>query len=231
MFGQLIRDVHPIFIMSEKKSTLDKILTRLVVIIVLSLALNGPAFAASSSPIKGGKLPVINFPIPKNSNERTYLGLSGEGFFKISQIKAKAVLINIFNIYCPVCESTALAEMYHRIENNPDLKNNIKLIGIGAGNTVSEVELFKQIHNIPFPLFPDENFRIHEALGEVGTPFLIAIKMAGDGSHEIVHTQPGGLTNASAFLDALVEAYGIKQEELPIKEAISPPMALDQMMH
>ncbi len=217
--------------MAGKTSTLDKILTRLVVVIVLSLVLNGPAFATSSSPIEGGKFPVINFPIPKNSNERTYLGLSGEGFFKISQIKAKAILINIFNVYCPVCESTALAEMYYRIENNSDLKNNIKLIGIGAGNTVSELEQFKQIHNIPFPLFPDENFTIHEALGEVATPFLIAIKMIGDGSQEIVYTKPGGLTNARSFLDALVEAYGIKQEELLIKEVISPPMALDQMMH
>ncbi len=217
--------------MFGKTSTLVKILTRLVVITVLSLALNGPAFAASSSPIIGGKFPVINFPIPKNSNEKTYLGLSGEGFFKISQIKAKAVLINVFNTYCPVCESTALAEMYHRIENNSNLKNNIKLIGIGAGNTVLEVEVFKQSHNIPFPLFPDENFRIHQALGEVGTPFLIAIKMAGDGSHEIVHTQPGGITNARAFLDALVEAYGIKQEELLTRQPSHHPMALDQMMH
>ncbi len=231
MFGQLIRGVHSIFIMSGKTSTLDKILTRLAVIIVLALALNGPAFGTSFSPIKGGKLPVINFPIPKDSSERTYLGISGEGFFKISQIKAKAVLINIFNVYCPACESTALAEMYHRIENNPDLKNYIKLIGIGAGNTVSEVELFKKIHNIPFPLFADENFRIHEALGEVGTPFLIAIKVAGDGSHEIVHTQLGGLTNATSFLSALVEVFGIKQEELPMREAISPPKALGQMMH
>jgi peroxiredoxin len=197
----------------------------LVVIIGLSLALNGPAFAASASPVKGGKLPVINFPIPKNSDEKTYLGLSGEGFFKISQIKAKGVLINIFNLYCPVCQSTALAmvEIYHRIENNSDLNNKIKLIGIGAGNTVLEVEVFKQTYKIPFPLFPDENFKIHQALGEVRTPFLIAIKMAGDGSQEIVHTHLGGLTDARVFLDLVVEAYGIKQEDLLIKEAISPP--------
>jgi peroxiredoxin len=206
-------------------STLEKILTRLVVIIVLSLALNGTAFAASSSPVKGGKLPVINFPIPKNSDEKTYLGLSGEGFFKISQIKAEGVLIIISNLYCPVCQSTALAmaEIYHRIENNSGLKNKIKLIGIGAGNPVLEVEVFKQSYNIPFPLFPDENFKIHQALGEVRTSFLIAIKMAGDGSYEIVHTHLGGLTGARGFLDLMVEAYGIKQEDLLIKKAISPP--------
>jgi peroxiredoxin len=204
---------------------LDKIVTRLVVIVLLPLALSSSVFAASSSPVKGGKLPIISLPIPKNSYEKIYLGLSGEGFFKISQIKAKGVLIKIFNLYCPICQSTALAmaEIYHQIENNPELKNKIKLIGIGAGNNLLEIEFFKQNYNIPFPIFPDENFKIHQALGEVRTPFFIALKMEKDGSHEIVHTHLGGLTNARAFLDLMVEAYGIKQEDLLIKEAISSP--------
>lgn len=204
---------------------MDKIVTRLVVIVLLSLALSSSVFATSSSPVKGGKLPIISLPIPKNSYEKIYLGLSGEGFFKISQIKAKGVLIKIFNLYCPICQSTALAmaEIYHQIENNPDLKNKIKLIGIGAGNNLLEIEFFKQNYNIPFPIFPDENFKIHKALGEVRTPFFIALKMEKDGSHEIVHTHLGGLTNARAFLDLMVEAYGIKKEDLLIKEAISSP--------
>jgi peroxiredoxin len=177
------------------------------------------------SPVKGGKLPIISLPIPKNSYEKIYLGLSGEGFFKISQIKAKGVLIKIFNLYCPVCQSTAsaMAELYRQIENNPDLKDKMKLIGIGAGNNLLEIEVFKQNYNITFPIFPDENFKIHKALGEVRTPFFIALKMEGDGSHEIVHTHLGGLTDARAFLDLMVEAYGINQEDLLIKEAVSSP--------
>lgn len=205
---------------------MDKILRHLVFIALLSLAFSGSVLAATSSPVKGGKLPVISLPIPKNSDEKIYLGLSGEGSFKIPQIKAKGVLIKIFNLYCPICQSTALAmaEIYHQIENNPDLKNKIKLIGIGAGNNLLEIEFFKQNHNIPFPIFPDENYKIHQALGEVRTPFFIAIKIGKDGSHEIVHTHLGGLTNARAFLDLMVEAYGIKQEDLLIKEAASSPM-------
>jgi hypothetical protein len=204
---------------------LDKIVTRLVVIALLSLALTGPIAAASVSPVKGGKLPVINLPVPKDSYQKDYLGLSGEGFFKVHEVKANGVLIKIFNLYCPICQSTAsaMAELYRQIENNPDLKNKIKLMGIGAGNTVLEVEVFKQTYNIPFPIFPDEDFRIHNLLGEVRTPFFIAIKMEKDGSHEIVHTHLGGLTDARAFLDLMVEAYGINQEDLLIKEAASSP--------
>ena len=99
----------------------------------------------------------------------------------------------------------------------------MKLIGIGAGNNLLEIEVFKQNYNIPFPIFPDENFKIHKALGEVRTPSFIALKMEGDGSHEIVHTHLGGLTDARAFLDLMVEAYGINQEDLLIKEAVSSP--------
>ena len=204
---------------------MDKILRYLVAALLLPLALSGPAFAADSTPVKGGKLPAIRLPIPKDPDEKIYLGLSGEGFFEIPQIKAEGVLIKIFNLYCPICQSTAsaMAELYRQIENNPDLKNKIKLIGIGAGNTVLEVEAFRQTYNIPFPIFPDEDLTIHNLLGEVRTPFFIAIRMEKDGSHKIVHTHLGGLTDARPFLDLMVEAYGIKQEDLLVKEAASPP--------
>jgi thiol-disulfide isomerase/thioredoxin len=204
---------------------LDRMVTHLIVIVLLSLALSAPVFAASLSPVKGGKLPVISLPVPKDLCQKNYLGLSGEGFFRIPQIKANGVLIKIFNLYCPICQSTAsvMAELYRQIEHNPDLKDKIKLIGIAAGNNLLEIEVFKQNYNIPFPIFPDEDFQIHQALGEVRTPFFIAIKMDGDGSHEVVHTHLGGLTDARAFLDLMVEAYGMKHEDLRIREAASSP--------
>jgi hypothetical protein len=203
---------------------LHKALKYFVAIILLSFALGGPAFAAGPTPVKGGKLPVIRLPIPKDSDEKFYLGLTGEGFFEIPQIKAEGVLIKIFNLYCPICQGSALAtaKLYRQIENNPDLKNKIKLIGIGAGNTVMEVEVFKQTYNIPFPIFPDEDLTIHHLLGEVRIPSFIAIRMEKDGSHEIVHTHLGGLTDTTLFLALMVEAYGIKQKDRRAREAASP---------
>jgi len=53
-------------------STLDKIVKLLIAIVLLSLTINGPALAAGSSPAKGGKLPAISLPIPKDSDERNY---------------------------------------------------------------------------------------------------------------------------------------------------------------
>jgi protein-disulfide isomerase len=84
-----------------------------------------PALAANKPPEKREVLPVINLPIPKNQDERNYLGLSGSGLFKIPQIKAKAVIVEIFSMYCPYRQKDApgVNELYRLIENNPDIKD------------------------------------------------------------------------------------------------------------
>ena len=164
---------------------------------------------------KGGKLPSITLPIPENPTEKSYLGLSGVGrTFKLHQIKAQAVIIKVFNIYCPVCQATATAitELYHRIQNDPDLRNKIRLIGIGAGNTPYEIKVFRETHKIPFPIFPDEDFTIYHALGETRTPYIIASKINRDGSQDVVYTQPGAFTEAGSFLELILGAYGFKQK-------------------
>ena len=204
-------------------------------LISLSLALlfflfmSNFAFCATINPEpkKGGTLPAISLPVPKNPGEKLYLGLARDGSFKIHQIKAKVVLIKIFNLYCPVCQSTASAmvELYHQIEKHPDFKGKIKLIGIGAGNNEPEIEVFKQYNNIPFPLFPDQDLNIHKALGEVRTPFYIAVRINRDRSHEIFYTHLGGITDIQGLLDSMYEAYGIPQEDLQRKEKLATSTA------
>ncbi len=54
---------------------------------------------AASPPQKGGMLPEINLPVPKNPAHRAYLGLSEGKDFKIPQIKADVVIIEILNVY------------------------------------------------------------------------------------------------------------------------------------
>src|SRR4030043_887289 len=82
-----------------------------------------PTLAANKPPEKGEVLPVMNLPIPKNPDEKNYLGISGSGLFKIPQIKAKVVIVEIFSMYCPICQKDApgINEMYQQTENNPDV--------------------------------------------------------------------------------------------------------------
>jgi peroxiredoxin len=170
------------------------------------------AFAADRPPEKGEALPVINLPVPKNLEERSYLGLSGSGLFKIPQIKTRAVIVELFSMYCPFCQKDApgVNELFRRIENNPEIKDKIKLIGIGAGNSPYEVEVFKKTYNVPFPLFPDKDFEIHKACGEVRTPYYMIVKINEDGTHQIVHTQLGNYPGAEPFLEIVLKVSGLK---------------------
>jgi len=193
-----------------------KIILTALVLITFSISIQVlPALAANKPPEKGEALPVINLPVPKNAEERNYLGLSGGDLFKIPRIKARAVIVELFSMYCPFCQKDAarVNELYRLIESNPLLKNKIKLIGIGLGNSPYEVEVFKKTYDIPFPLFPDKDFVIHKVCGEVRTPYYMVVKINEDGTHQIVHTQLGNYPGADPFLGVVLEASGLNREE------------------
>lgn len=187
-------------------------LTPWVILAIFLSTMVLPAIAADKSPQKGEALPAIDLPIPKNPVEKAYLGLSGDGFFKVPQIKARVVIVEIYSMYCPYCQKDApgINELYSLMEKNPNLINKIKIIGIGAGNTSFEVETFKKTYQVPFPLFPDKDFTIHKASGEVRTPYFIIVKINDDGTHQIVHAQLGNYPGAGPFLEIVLKASGLK---------------------
>ena len=180
--------------------------------VVLCLVLSDLAPAASLPASKDDVLPTINLTVPKNPDEKGYLGLSGSKLFKIPQIKAKVVIVEIFSMYCPICQKDApgINEMYQAIENNPDLKTRMKLIGIGAGNSPYEVEVYKKKYQVPFPLFADGDFTIHKAIGEVRTPHFIVIKINEGGTHQVILSQSGDFQGAEPFLELILKASGLK---------------------
>ena len=134
----------------------SRILVILIRVIVLSSLLLKPAEAVNKTPLKGEAFPSIKLPTPKNTDERRYLGLSEAGSFRISQLKAEVVIIEIYSLYCPHCQSFApeVNALYQMIQQIPGLQDQIKLIGIAAGNSPLEVKAFKEKHEVPFPLFP-----------------------------------------------------------------------------
>jgi len=54
---------------------------------------------AISPPEKGGTFPDIVLPVPADPADRRYLGLPENGTFKIPDIKAGVVIIEVFNMY------------------------------------------------------------------------------------------------------------------------------------
>ena len=196
---------------------MNKNLITILVTFSLLIGLSTQVWPADLPPARDGQPPLISLPMPVNLDEKSYLGLSGKGYFRISQIKGKALIIKVLNIYCPTCQSTAtaMAEVYHMIQNDPELRDQIKIIGIFAGNSSNEVNFFKESYRIPFPVFADEDFKIHKALGEVRTPYFIYIVKNKLGDHRIVHTHSGGFTEAGEFLESVLQAFGWNGKDSP----------------
>ncbi|MEW6570419.1 MAG: TlpA disulfide reductase family protein [Nitrospirota bacterium] len=106
-----------------------------------------------------------------------YLGSLKEKGRSLSRIRSDFLLVELFSIYCPVCQKNApkLATLYNSVQGDNFLKRNIKFIGIGAGNNLRETEYFKKYFSVPFPLIPDPQFKIHKALKDARAPLLIIV--------------------------------------------------------
>jgi peroxiredoxin len=190
-------------------------MTLATIAIFLALFHCSLAFGSNAPPVEGDVLPDIKITVPQNATDRNYLGLENTGFFTIPQIKATIVIVEIFSMYCPYCQKEApeINRLYRIIQGNPNLKDKIRLIGIGAGNSSFEVEVYKKKYNVPFPLFPDEDFSIHKSIGEVRTPYFMGIKIKDDGTHQIFYSQLGKFKGAESFLELMLQESGLKQEK------------------
>jgi peroxiredoxin len=170
------------------------------------------SLAASNPPVSGNALATIKLPVPANPDERKYLGVSGKLFFRIPQVKADMIVIEIFSLYCPQCQTAApeVNALYRMIEEVSDLENRIKMIGIGAGNSVLEVNAFREKHRVPFPLFPDQDFTIHKLLGEVRTPYFMIVKFDKNRASQVIYAKEGAFGEAENFLQQIMEAARLK---------------------
>jgi len=168
--------------------------------------------AADRPPAEGETLPEIVLAVPQDIDWQKYLGVTGSGTFRLQQVDAEVVIVEVFSMYCPHCQRQAplLNRVYEIIESDARLKGRIKLVGIGAGNSVYEVEIFKKKYAIPFPLFGDEDFSIHELLGEVRTPYFIGFRINGEGKSEVFYSRLGGFAEPQKFVERMVERSGLK---------------------
>jgi peroxiredoxin len=188
-----------------------KTLVCFVALAIFLIVVNHRALAFNEPPAVGKSLPAFELPFPYETEAKTYLGLSGTGQFTIPQIKARVVIIQIFSMYCPVCQKEAFRvnELYQTIEKRKDLKDKIKLMGIGTGNTDFEVGFYRDKYNVPFPLFSDEEESIYEILGRLRTPYFIGVKINSDGSDEVFYSRLGQFRDTRGFLNRIIELSGL----------------------
>ncbi len=168
-----------------------------LILLVLALLCTAPARA-------GDLFPDVTLLGAMSDTQKEYLGVSTEGF-KISDIKAEYVFVEVYSMYCPICQVDApkLEDIHTKIGLTGG-SDRIKFIGIGAGNTPFEIEFYRKKFSVAFPLFEDPDYIIHKALGEVGTPSFYLVKLKG-GSMEILFFQEGEIKDTDGLFKILMD--------------------------
>src|SRR5690242_19925374 len=109
--------------------------------LLLFLLAHSPAAAveaslsASMKPIASGQAaPDVVFKGPITALEAADLGLSTSNTgFRLSQIRAKAIILVVFSMYCPHCQREAPGlEKIHGLIASKGMSGDLKLVGVGA---------------------------------------------------------------------------------------------------
>ena len=183
----------------------------ILTVLAIGLLLAAPVKAG---PIAAGdRLPPIRLLAPDSPQGRSYLGLDTTATdFVLNDIQAPVVIVEIFSMYCPHCqrEAPAVNRLHRLIEETPKWRDAVRLIGVGIGNSAYEVNFFKESYKIEFPLIPDADFAIHNALGKPRTPYFLAIRIDDHHQAHLVYTLSGAFSDPAAFLEAVVTRAGIR---------------------
>ena len=156
--------------------------------------------------------PAISLPLPGDPIERHYLGVKQGDTFTVGDIPAEVVVVQIFSMYCPICQREApkVNQLYTLIDQRGDLSRKLKIIGIGAGNSKFEIDFYRRNYAIPFPLFADGDFKIHQKVGEVRTPHFFVLKQNEHRQPKVIFVHSGGFQTPEAFLDEIIKRCGLK---------------------
>ncbi|ACU90342.1 peroxiredoxin family protein [Desulfomicrobium baculatum] len=179
------------------------------------LLLSGSAVAmeasdnANSHPLPvGAAMPDLLLRGELSAEHLAHLGLKGPAPRHLSEINAKTVILVAFSMYCPHCqrEAPALNDLNALIASR-GLSEEVKLIGVGIGNSDFEVQVFRDKYATTFPLFSDPDFRVNKELGEVGTPFFYVLAMNPEKKEiRVVKTLLGRMESAESFFDQAMKA-------------------------
>jgi len=203
------------------KTLPSNLLSILIFAIFLVLLFTSPSVARSKATIRiGMTLPELALIAPTDKQELDYLGLEQNvKTFTFSEINTSLLLIEFFNTHCPHCQEQApvYAELFHDIAEDPKLNSQIKMIGITVGNSAQEITDFSQRHNIPFPLFADNNFTIWRAINGKASPFTVIVQQNGTDMPSVVYSTHTGVNRScAAVLNQLKQFLKMTPEEFKI---------------
>ncbi len=128
----------------------------------------------------------------------------------LGAVKADVLIVEIFSMYCPFCQKDApAANALHALIEKRGLAGRVAMLGIGAGNSAMEVDIFRKKFGVTFPLFPDPDFAAHKLAGGVGTPFYYVLRRGPGGGFTVALAHLGTIGPPDAFLDRIAALTGL----------------------
>jgi thiol-disulfide isomerase/thioredoxin len=140
----------------------------------------------------------FTLPPPDSAQTQTYLGLDAMKPFKVSDVKAKIVVIELMSARCPHCQASApiMNNIYKTIQADPGLAD-VKVIAIAIADDKAGVETFKKQFKTPFPILLDENREIASSIRVRGTPLTMVVATE---DARVLFTHAGAIPDADSFV-------------------------------
>jgi thiol-disulfide isomerase/thioredoxin len=157
---------------------------------------SGGAFCADPGEI--GSTLGFTLPSPDSVQTQTYLGLDAMKQFKVSDIRAKFVVIEVMSGFCSACQANApiLNDIYKTIQADSALAD-VKVIAVAIADDKTSVETFKKQFKTLFPILLDENREIMRSKSVKATPITIVVSTE---DARVLFSQPGVIPDADAFV-------------------------------
>ncbi len=89
------------------------------------------------------------------------------------------------------------------MQDDATLKKDVKLMAIGVGNNPKQLEAFKKVHRVKFPLITDEEGEAWTGLGIAATPSVVITTPAC----KVLASHVGPIKDFDAFLKEIRELH------------------------
>jgi len=161
------------------------------------------ADAAPVSELNFKSIAGISLPAPNSEAEAAYLGVAAGAPFTLKDVKAPVVVVQLFDMYCTNCQREAPeVNRLFKLVQESDFKDSVRFIGVGKGNSDTEVRIFRERYEVGFPLFADKKKENTKRLGVERTPNFVVLDC---GAGKVVSHQ-WRLGAADAFLEQIRSA-------------------------
>lgn len=179
------------------------LLGALFLTVLAGQALAGQPLGKGALPVPGQTLPALSLKVPAFGQDALDLGVAGKKTFRLQDLKAKVIVLEVIGVYCAECAkqvhafNTLYARLARRIQ-----AGEVRMFGLAAGGTDMEVENLRTAGIYKYPLVADERYQNHKLLREPKTPFTMLVTPAG----KVLSTHLGVDEDIEALLARIKEA-------------------------